>query len=539
MVKVRPSAPLWSLQRALTSCGTGESYIHVATIGMLPDNVLLEMFDFYRKNSNNTRLWEWHLLVHVCQRWRQIIFASPLRLNLRILCTSRTRVGKNLCIWPNLPIVIEYSYSRRGIWSRRGGNVIAALKHADRVYDVSLDIKGSQLGKMATAMKKPFPVLTRLNIRSDDRNVPVLPIRFLGRSTPCLREITLSGIPYPTLPALLLSTNILVALELRRIPPTGYISPDAMVRCLATLPRLVTFDIQFQSVTPRPEPTRPPVARIVLPALTSFEFKGASEYLEDLVARIDSPQLDRILIVYLNQLVDFQVAQLSKFIERSVALTPFRHAQVKFSSDKVCFDMCRHEFRRSESHPTSCRPPTRTVISCRGIDWQVSHIAQVVTQFSATLSNIVHLKFEFPDELPPPQVEGADGADWLLLLHQFSAVQTLDVPGKLARHVVLALEGIPQEMVADVLPSLDLINLEGQPASSFENFVAARRLSGHPVTIVDLGRERLRLQERERERLKRERKIEMERLGERLKESERKIKLLREMQEVSTVLRPL
>ena len=36
--------------------------------------------------------------------------------------------------------------------------------------------------------------------------------------------------------------------------------------------------------------------QIVFPVLTHFRFKGASEYLEDLVAHIDSPQLDKIEI---------------------------------------------------------------------------------------------------------------------------------------------------------------------------------------------------------------------------------------------------
>ena len=340
-------------------------------------------------------------------------------------------------------------------------------------------------------MMKPFPVLTRLYIRSDDtsRNLPVLPKEFLGRSAPRLREIALSGIPCPALPALLLSTSNLVTLELHRIPPTGYISPQAMATCLAALPRLDTFDLQFQSATPRLKRTRHPVTRILLPALTSFEFEGASEYLEDLVARIDSPRLDRILVVYLNQLVDFQVARLSMFIERLFfKIISFKHAQVTLSGDKLSFDMCRHEFRRDENHPTSCRPHTRIVISCRGIDWQVSHIAQVLSQFSATLSNVAHLKIEYPDH-NYPLLEGADDAEWLLLLRQFSAVETLRVSRNLARYISQTLEDIPQEMVADVLPSLISIGLEGQRASSVEKFIAARRFSGQPIIVIDFKRE--------------------------------------------------
>ena len=85
-------------------------------------------------------------------------------------------------------------------------------------------------------------------------------------------------------------------------------------------------------------------------------------------------------------------------------------------------------------------------------------------------------------------------------------MRTLHVSRRLARHVTLALEGITQEMVADFLPSISLIDLQGQPASSFEKFVAVRGLSGHPVTTVDSSMEAQR--ERERERLS---KIEMER----------------------------
>ena len=62
---------------------------------MLSDDVLLEIFDFYKKNHNPgprykglpEAVWDWDILVHVCQRWRQVVSASPLRLDLRILCT--------------------------------------------------------------------------------------------------------------------------------------------------------------------------------------------------------------------------------------------------------------------------------------------------------------------------------------------------------------------------------------------------------------------------------------------------------------------
>ncbi|KAH9172862.1 hypothetical protein EDB89DRAFT_2069319 [Lactarius sanguifluus] len=107
-------------------------------------------------------------------------------------------------------------------------------------------------------------------------------------STPCLQTIYFQGISYPALPTLLLSTNGLVSLSLRDIPLAGYVS-EVMVACLAALPRLISFSIEFQSAT---------TSRFLL---SYFRFDGASEYLEVLVARIDSPRLIRINLYYLNQ----------------------------------------------------------------------------------------------------------------------------------------------------------------------------------------------------------------------------------------------
>ena len=342
---------------------------------------------------------------------------------------------------------------------------------------------GPQLGKMATVMQEPFPVLTHLTIRSKVGNVVVLPAKFLGGSAPRLQEVYLCGIPFPTLPTLLLSASDLVSLDLRSIPPTGYISPEAMVVGLAASPRLKFFVIGFQLATLHPDRIRPPpVTRSVLPALTTFHFQGAIEYLEDLVAQIDSPQLDQISVVYLNQLVDLRVAQLRKFVDRSVGpkLILSMHACITVSRDRVSFDMYHHTY-----NPRSIFRPSITAVSCDGINWQVSYMAQVLSQFSATLSNVVHLKVHLTLEAHPKEDRQLEGMDWLHLLRQFSTVQSLYVSRELAGHVALALEDMTGEMVAVVLPSLDLICLEGRPATSIEKFVAARRLSDRPVTAIN------------------------------------------------------
>ena len=483
-VRVGPAATPWSLQRVLTLCGTGFglNYRQATTISVLPDNVLLEMFFFYKETNGTLHLpWGWHLFAHICRRWRQVVFGSPVRLDLRIFCTSRTPVGKNLGIWPALPILIDFNYysnRRNSNTTSNEDNIITALKHVDRVCDIRLSPTGSELEKISTAMQEPFPVLTSLYIASDDGNAPVLPAEFLGGSAPCLRNINLSGIPFPAIPTLLLSTSDLVSLELYNIPQSGFISPEAMVVGLAALPRLKGFVMDFRSATPPPY-RHPPATRTVLPALTNFLFQGASEYLEDLVSRIDVPQLNRIHISYLNQLTEFRVDQLPMFIYRSVGpkLTHSVYAQVSFFSDHVTFHVYRHPNDSSPEHHHAI-----TTVLCQGIDWQVSHIAQVLSHMSATLSNVVHLKLDLEVNC---QLEGTDDVEWLHFFDQFSTVKTLQVSYELAGHVALALEDIAWETVAEVLPSLDLIYLAGQPVSSIEKFVAARRLSDRPITVVE------------------------------------------------------
>ena len=458
-----------------------DSYRQAATISVLPDNVLHEIFCFYKENDGRPySVWKWHLLVHVRRRWRQVVFTSPLRLDLRIFCTSRTPVRKYLDILPALPIFIGGYYfdQQRGNRTPSEDNTVTALEHADRVCDVRLHVTE----KISTAMQKPFPVLKSLHISS--RNAPVLPTEFLGGSAPRLQSIDILCIPFPALPTLLLSTGKLTRLELRNIPRTGYISPAAMVVGLAAFPRLIEFTIDFRSATPHPDPIHPPpITRTILPAFAIFHFWGTSEYLEDLVARIDAPQLKDIFASFWNPLVDFRVVQLPMFIDRS-AVPRLTQAYAEVLFHPYCVNLSAN----SHANFTYAPPGTLTYspeVHCEGVDQQVSHMAQVLSHFSATLSNVAHLGLRYKTPKEGYQIKGIDNVEWLPLLRQFSTVQLLHVSKEIAGNVALALEGISGDAVAEALPSLDVIYLMGLPASSIKKFLAARQLSGRPVTVID------------------------------------------------------
>jgi hypothetical protein len=384
---------------------------------MLPDGVLLTIFDFYRKDENcgvnhnwhslRFSQWisrKWRFLVHVCHRWRQVVFASPRRLDLQIPCTLMT---PHLGIWPAFPIIVIYDIRSQSAPIGED-NILAALRLPDRVCEVRFAIFGTRLRKMAAVMQEPFPVLRRLYISSSCVDPPVpLPTGFLGGSAPCLQDISLLGVPYPALPTLLLSTSDLVKLVVLDIPSDGYISPEAITASLAALPRLENFAIGFESDTPRPDRIRPPpVTRAVLPALTSFTFQGVSEYLEDLVGRIDSPRLNHIFISYMYRHLGFQVTQLSKFIDRSIGpkITRCRHAEVRFPHPGfVAFDF----FPGANDSDLDRHLATATILY-DGVNWHVTPISQVLGQFPTTLDKVVHLelKGDYKEyQTPGPEIE--------------------------------------------------------------------------------------------------------------------------------------
>ena len=316
-----------------------------------------------------------------------------------------------------------------------------------------------------------------------DEDSPVLPGGFLGGSAPCLREIYLDGIPFPTLPTLLLSTSNLAILTLSMIPPTGIISPEAMVTCLAVLPSLESLTIEFHTSTPYPDRISPtPATRTVLPALASFNFQGACEYLEEFVAQIDGPQLNDIWIVYMDEPYDFQVTQLSKFVDSSVGpeLTPSRRAHVTFHVNRVVFILYRQE-----NYLGGDQRSVETSIYPDELNWGITEMAEVLSRFSATLSTVVHLELEFQFMDDESLLESANNVDWLYLFRHFPAMRILDVSWGLAMHVAIALEDITTELATEVFPSLHLVFLEGEPAPSIETIFAAGSLSNRPVTFVE------------------------------------------------------
>ena len=457
----------------------------------LSDDVLIAIFNSYLgeylpRVLGKERERAWRSLVHVCRRWRSIVFGSPLHLDLELVCDGGTRAKDTLDVWPAFPLVIDCSM----IYSKiDAGNIIAVLERRDRVRRIHIDnlmqYQRPIMGIILPAMQQPFPELTHLLLYTDEGTMPIVPESFLGGSAPRLEYLELHRIPIQGLPKLLLSATHLRTLYLENVPHSGYISPDAMVAVLSTMTSLESLRLAFQSPRSCPDLTSrppPPSTRSVLPVLTKFWFKGVSEYLEDFVDLIDTPQLNRSLITFFNDVV-FETPRFIQFITRTPTLIALEKAHITFSDERANVN-----FLSRTSQPTAMDIKLNVEIICRGLDWQLSFVEQVCTSCFTSLSMAEDLyiyRMRFSGQERRGKIENEH---WVELLHPFTGVKKLCLSGGFARHIGPALQELVEGRTTEVLPTLENIYLEGlEPSGSVEEgigqFVAARQVAGHPMTI--------------------------------------------------------
>ena len=466
-------------------------------IDILPDDVLLDIFDFYMDMCIRTHTKAWQTLVHVCRRWRSLVLGSPRRLNLRLYCTPKTPTN-TLNVWPALPlrVVVE---SRGAIPSDADlDNVIAAFGQSNRVHRVELSLLHRQLGRILAAMQAPFPELTQMKLcqyllLSDDVTIPD---SFLGGSAPRLQSFHLSGISFPGFPKLLLSASHLVDIQLTNIPHSGYISPEVIVALLSALSRLETLSLTFQSRQSPPgleSRSLPPLKRCILPVLYKFIFGGVTEYLGELVARIDTPQLDFMSLKLLDVTeMNFGCLRLVQFINRTPTLSRACYeARVELFGVTATVTL---RYRTSESEPGSGYLPIE--ILCRESNRRLPSIGQVCNSSLHPLSTVEDLyimKRQYCWETDGMN-DTNENTLWLQFLLPFTAVRNLYLSRAFALDIAAALKELAGGRVPEVLPSLQNVFAEKVESSwesfkdNIEQFSAARRYSDHPINIHVWGK---------------------------------------------------
>jgi hypothetical protein len=282
-------------------------------INRLPDEVLLEIFDFYRQGiiDQYDHQWRkkygWLNLAHVCRRWRAVVFASPFRLDLNIVVGPDKPGNIKTILSGRLPILIDYSEPYgpaemtgigSALWRMR-----AALEHRDRVREISIsfDFGGCDgiFNKFIKATTNcHFPALESLVLyfpRVHEYDIPATFLRGPDRSDIPLRRLGLYGTSLASVSGLLLSATALTDLTLSfnaaDFDPSRasfLLSCLQGMQCLCNLDLTTSyyFDFLSQDSIATPKDTIVPLLK-----LTRFHYSGPTTLLNDLMSGLSAPSL--------------------------------------------------------------------------------------------------------------------------------------------------------------------------------------------------------------------------------------------------------
>jgi len=143
---------------------------------MLPEHILLEIFDFYRLDDIGPlwgRQWKWHHLVHICRKWWHVVTMSTRRLHLQIVCRSRGGpIESILDALPTVPLSVLYYDLESTSLSKK---IIITFCRPDCVWKINFTLSSSLLiGSIVPMIQEPFPELEWIQIKVQDTTGPPL-----------------------------------------------------------------------------------------------------------------------------------------------------------------------------------------------------------------------------------------------------------------------------------------------------------------------------------------------------------------------------
>lgn len=209
-----------------------------------------------------------------------------------------------------------------------------------------------------------------------------------------------------------------------------------------------------------------------------MQFRGVSEYLEDLLARIDTPQLVTLDITFLHRRT-IETTQLTELISSPSKFKAHNRGRVVLESNLAFWVVALQTLDGSLSLGISGKQP----------DWELPSLAEVC---SSSLPHILAMEHLYLFGGYMQQLFGKvviDFPDFLELLDPFVAVKSLYVSDEFTFHVAYALGSLVDERVMEVLPALQTLFLqhpdtrESGVQRSIGAFVTARQFAGHPIVV--------------------------------------------------------
>ena len=461
-------------------------------IDILPEDVLLEIFDAYRHlykiQPDYEALWNsrdgWFKLTHVCLRWRRVVFLASSRLHLHLLFTPhRSSRATVLRCLPRFPFLVDY---RTASWTKKEQNLaLAAIRHRGRVRGIAL--RNPFPVTLLCALTHPFPELESLEICSTQHEV-LLPSMILLGSAPSLRQFTLWDIAPRCISPLLSSATGLVELALtlrvayRGPPEASLIMNLQRMSCLRRLELKLNFSYLFMTITPITPPPPASTGDVPLSNLTDIIFMGPSSYLQMLVAGLAAPSLQHL---------DAEVCDTG-----SPPIPPIPHL-CKFICDTQCqflvvrlgLDLLRGKLKFSAE--TRSKSDLFRITIPDPVSESLEEVGNIL---SGPLSTVE----EFFFDVPPSPSTTPRPIRWRGFFNHIQQAKFVQVPSQAVLDVAHSFQLDGRGPVLDLLPALEQVkvhltylpptgtNRHDQNVSichAFEPLIAARKQVGCPIIL--------------------------------------------------------
>ena len=389
---------------------------------------------------------------------------------------------------PPFPLSIDHFDEYQSLTTEDEEGLFLAFQHRDRVRRIRLMKPVPILQKLIIALDGEFPILEFLLIQHNLYHRPTtqdttslnLPETFRA---PHLRHLVLKNFTIPIESPLLTSMGKnLITLSLIGIPSSAYFHPNALLQLLSLMHQLETLGIDFNCYVPSRGVERqllltPNMARVTLPNLRWFGFRGTSIYLEALLPWVTTPLLKKLQVYLFNQMI-YSTSHLREFMSTAGDLL-LKTAAFKFSSNRLNVKSYPHKGAKMYTLDMD--------LSGKHLDWQVVSAAQVLRTLETVFSAVEHLTLEYNRNFMSLEWNNqADRSHWRGLLGSFGNVKTLRVEYELVGQLSRALQPGEGESPTELLPALQELSCStrGSSRDAFTVFIDARQEAGRPVTVV-------------------------------------------------------
>jgi hypothetical protein len=251
---------------------------------------------------------------------------------------------------------------------------------------------------------------------------------------------------------------------------------------LQGLPHLEEMSVSFAIPVPLPSSEGELLAALIppvtLPTLRWITFLGEDVYLDNLVAQINTPFLERLNLTLLFDL-DFTLANLTEFIHRTQGFG-YLVARIVFNKDGPSINAGHNE--QWDTGKLNLQ------VNCQPLDWQINSAAQVCSALGEeVLSTVKELTLDLnANGMPPDWENRLDITLWHELLMPFIGVKKLHISSSLTLELSRSLESLAGGLILDLLPELQVLEVHVDVSHSekaFSSFVETRESVGRPIDL--------------------------------------------------------